>query len=462
MYCLVYSLFQGLPIPLNRKLFLDLNKMVIAFIWQRKRARLPYRLLICPRSRGGLTLPDFQSYYRAAQLRVIKEWSLRDSTKHWLHMEHQLTGRTIWDLPWKAKPHRPANSYISTPISTTLRTWDILTTKLRLTTFPSPYTPIHYNEAFPPALHRGPFEIWREEGCHTISHLYQGRTLLSFQECQQQFSLPSTEHFRYLQLKHWVTQPLVRRAATRDLLPIEKFAQSGAGSKGCISFLYELIQSLSPHNTPRHRTFWDALLDTIPNGKQWECLHGDIRKFNRSMHLREAHYKTLYDWYLYPQKLHRIFPTTSDRCWRGCGHLGNFRHIWWDCPQIQPFWKEILSHIKLILGYPIPRTLAHTLLGIGDPLLKHQTRSDREVMWLCLGAAKMALAAAWKQPEAPSLTQWHARMWRALACERMAAILEDTRKEFDITWAPLISYLSTGLPLTACAPRIRALNMFLI
>lgn len=49
-------------------------------------------------------------------------------------------------------------------------------------------------------------------------------------------------------------------------------------------------------------------------------------------------------------------------------------------------------------------------------------------MWLCLGAAKMTLAATWKCPDAPSLAQWHARLWRALVLERMADIVDDTRK----------------------------------
>lgn len=52
-------LFQGLPIPVSKTLFVELKKMMTTFIWQNKRARLPYRLLICPRSRGGLSLPDF-------------------------------------------------------------------------------------------------------------------------------------------------------------------------------------------------------------------------------------------------------------------------------------------------------------------------------------------------------------------------------------------------------------------
>lgn len=123
-------------------------------------------------------------------------------------------------------------------------------------------------------------------------------------------------------------------------------------------------------------------------------LWGDIPKNNHSVALREAHYKTLLDWYLYPTKLKRIFPDTSDLCWRGCGLQGDFRHILWDCPGIQPFWEEILSHIKGMLGYPVPTTIEGALLGIRDPDLQHQTKADKAILWTCLGMAKLTIAFA--------------------------------------------------------------------
>lgn len=120
----------------------------------------------------------------------------------------------------------------------------------------------------------------------------------------------------------------------------------------------------------------------------------------------------------------------------------------------------MLSQIILILSYPITATMEHTHLGIWNPTLKCQTQGDWFVMWLCLEAAKMALAAAWKKVEAPSLTQWHARLWRALVIERMADIVENSRRGFDYVWAPLDEYLSEGLPLFACGSRLRALHLF--
>ena len=168
----------------------------------------------------------------------------------------------------------------------------------------------------------------------------------------------------------------------------------------------------------------------------------------------------MYDWYYCPTRLKRMFPESSDLCWRGCGMLGDFQHIWWDCPTIKTYWKEILAQIKIILGYPIPTDIASTLLGLRSPMLKYQSRGDKAIMWLCLGAAKMALAAAWKKSEAPSMTQWHARLWRALTMERLADVMRNSFKNFEYTWGALVEYLSRGLPLCACMPRLRALHLF--
>lgn len=304
-------LFQGLPIQADKALFSELKTLITKFIWQGRRARLSYKMLTRPREEGGLALPDFLGYYRAAQLRVITEWSLRESEKAWLHMDRQITGRTIWDLLWKHKQHWPRNAYISTPTATTLGVWDILNRTTPLTTFPSPYI---LTPSFPPALQEGPFDAWREGGCLMLSHLFEGGKLLSFQECSRAFQFQPTEEYHYLQLKHWSLQLKVRQAATRELLPIEKFAQSGASSRGTISSLYSLLRARCSPHTSRHQRFRDTLLDSPLQTKQWASLYRDIPKFNSSMFLREAHYKIMYEWYFHPQRLHTIFPNTSDRC----------------------------------------------------------------------------------------------------------------------------------------------------
>lgn len=109
-------LFQALPKELEKDFLPGIRSMILQYIWQNGRARLPFQVLRKPRSEGGAALPDFGLYYKASQLRVISEWSNRESDKDWLHMDRAIVGRTIWDVLWKPKKDRPPNAYLSTPL----------------------------------------------------------------------------------------------------------------------------------------------------------------------------------------------------------------------------------------------------------------------------------------------------------------------------------------------------------
>lgn len=397
-------LFQALPIILDTAFFRRLKSLILQFIWQGGRARFSFNLLRRPRQEGGVGLPDLWLYYKAAQLRILVEWSKRDSEKHWHNMDRAIAGREIWDLIWRPKKDRPPNVYVATPTNTTLRVWDSLTGDARWTTFPFPFTPIHFNTEFPPGLQDGPFKAWRDGGCLSLTHLFHNCDPLTFENCRRDYNLGPRETFHYTQLLHWATSPQVREKATRPLSPFESFLIKATDMKGTISALYKLLLTTTDSPRPRYMHLCETMLRREILPTEWKNLWNDVARFNSSSDLRDAHMKVMMDWYLHPVKLKQIFPTSSDRCWRGCGHLGDFTHIWWDCPTIRPYWEEILAQVKTILGYPIPDTMDSTLLGLRNPMLKYQTRADKRIMWLCLGAAKITLAAAWKKKEPPALS----------------------------------------------------------
>ena len=107
---------------------------------------------------GGLALPEFKGYYRAAQLRVLPDWSAREFEKIWLHMDRALAGLASLDLVWLPKSDRRPNVYLGTPTGRTLRVWDVLSHSRNLPTFPSPHTLIHFNPSFTPRHVTCPFK----------------------------------------------------------------------------------------------------------------------------------------------------------------------------------------------------------------------------------------------------------------------------------------------------------------
>ena len=111
--------------------------------------------------------------------------------------------------------------------------------------------------------------------------------------------------------------------------------------------------------------------------KQVEMVWRDLHSSLLSMAGQEARYKILIDWYRYPAKLHRIFPDMSPNCWTGCPAMGDARHIWWECPVIQPFWQEVANALKDMLGYPIVLEASLLVLGVCHPSLKCQSWQDK-------------------------------------------------------------------------------------
>lgn len=87
---------------------------------------------------------------------------------------------------------------------------------------------------------------------------------------------------------------------------------------------------------------------------------------------------------------HGSYPSTSDHCWRGCGHRGTLLHLW----------EDIKAQIKEILGLGIPFSPLHFIFHITPIPVSQFKKSD------LLNAARCLLPVYWKHAHVPSHEEW--------------------------------------------------------
>lgn len=84
------SLFQTVPITVPKHFFKSPRSMSKRFIWHQGLSRILHTLLTYPNTQGGVGLPDFELYHRAALLSRILEWFPRPFPKASTMVEQDL------------------------------------------------------------------------------------------------------------------------------------------------------------------------------------------------------------------------------------------------------------------------------------------------------------------------------------------------------------------------------------
>lgn len=89
-------LFQNLPVFLPKTFFINLNSLILPFLWGNKTHRIARKHLSKSNTEGGLALPNFLFYYWAVHIKFMTYW-LADNGRPltWLHLELEAGSLTV-------------------------------------------------------------------------------------------------------------------------------------------------------------------------------------------------------------------------------------------------------------------------------------------------------------------------------------------------------------------------------
>nr|XP_033788575.1 uncharacterized protein LOC117354740 [Geotrypetes seraphini] len=283
-------------------------------------------------------------------------------------------------------------------VGTSLRVWNQTRGGLLLGRRHSWYTPLRHNPAFPPGWGEGVFAIWESRGLVCVGQLWDPvlSRIRPYSELRGRFGFGVRDLFPYLQVVHYIRSSGLLGDLRGGKTPFELLLGPVLW-KGALSAIYRCLNCRgTPHS---YMLAWEGGWGSAISWDTWEDIWKEVSSVGIAALLIENGYKVIFRWYYTPQVLARWRGGVNVLCWRGCGEVGTYLHMWWHCGRVRGFWTEVFSRVSRILDFQIPDDWRHALL------YWHQldlARGDSLFCKLAFTAARLALASLWNQAHPPT------------------------------------------------------------
>lgn len=285
---------------------------------------------------------------------------------------------------------------------------------------------------------------WAGKGLRTINQLYKGTELKSFFQLQEQFDLPSKDLYRYLQIRHYVTNHKEKEMVSNKPNEIEdcfiNVLEKQFPTKKHLSNIYKRLVTSTSQNTEYIKEKWELEMNVIIEDSTWKDIWAGCHKGINSQLWKEFDWKVKIRFFNTPFIISSFVKTPNVAlCWRKCGNIGDTTHIFWDCPVLRGFWGEIKKEIDTILEIDV--ALEPMLFLLGAIPKGVYNVDQRYALRILLLVAKKMITVNWREVKPPTIGQWTQRLKNVYLMERMTASLQLRMDTFMQRWSSISRYL---------------------
>lgn len=105
-------------------------------------------------------------------------------------------------------------------------------------------------------------------------------------------------------------------------------------------------------------------MNVVIEDEEWELVCEQVHKVTHSPVWKEFNWKLKMRYFKTPSVTSKYDKNNTNVCWRKCKQIGDYTHIFWDCPILIPFWQGIQAEIQGILKIKLPLNPLHYILGL--------------------------------------------------------------------------------------------------
>ena len=158
---------------------------------------------------------------------------------------------------------------------------------------------------------------------------------------------------------------------------------------------------------------------------------------------REFNWKNQIRYFITP--IQSRYRGTGVECWRSCKqNTANHFHVFWECPVLVEYWKEIHEHLEGAFGIVIP--FRFDSLYLGNLPYDQLDSNDKKLILILLMACKKAITRKWLQPQPPTIEDWIEITHDIFRMEKLTYSLRNQKEKLFWIWTKWTEYVKPVQP----------------
>uniref|UniRef100_A0A672FIX8 Reverse transcriptase domain-containing protein n=1 Tax=Salarias fasciatus TaxID=181472 RepID=A0A672FIX8_SALFA len=437
--------FQCIPLYLSKSFFTDVDKLISRFLWNNKNPRIRKNILQQHRQHGGLSLPNFQYYYWAANIRAMlfwKELQSHNATSKWLQMEISSCFHTsLHSLLCSKFPFFESTSkYTTNPIvKHSLKIWKQFRRNFSLKDL-SKYAPVKRNHQFLPSTTDKAFCEWSRKGIAAVEDLFIDGTFASFDQLVVKFNIPRSHFFRFLQLRSFISTSFTYFPSCPPETLLDSILKLKINCKGTIGKLYSLINTHNLRSLIFLKKQWEEDLGLEMSEEIWGNILDRIHSSSICLRHMVIQFKIVHRLHWSKVRLAKLFSNINPICDRCKQSTATLSHMFWSCLKLDNFWSSIFRALSDVLQTPIKPSGICAIFGVTPQGINLNSRAKNIVAFGTL-IARRRILLKWKDEFPPTFKIWINDLLQYLVLEKIRFSTRGCTQEFYTTWNPFLSYV---------------------